>query len=120
MAFSTITNEHSYQKQMAEFIADDFKRRDEEALWWLLNDERGRWFINRLLDKTCVVAKCFTGNSTTFYNEGRRDVGLGVVASIAQLGLDAVKLKQKGELEYIENQIKAQQLFVEKEGNKNV
>lgn len=117
MSYKVSTKENSYEQQMAEFIRADMVRRDRDALLWMLGDERGRWFIQRLLDQTRTTSKCFTGNSTTFYNEGRRDVGLGVLASIAELGIEGVKLKQKGELEYYENQVKARELFINKEEN---
>lgn len=115
MSYMSSTEKNSHEQQMAEFIRADMVRRDREALLWMLGDERGRWFIQRLLDRARTTSKCFTGNSTTFYNEGRRDVGLEVLASVAELGIEAVKLKQKGELEYYENQLKAKQLFIDKE-----
>ena len=54
-----------------------------------------------------------SGNSKTFYNEGRRDVGLGIIKSILALGLQGIELKQQAEMEYAEFQLKLQELAVE-------
>ena len=53
----------------------------------------------RMLDATGINSNSFTGNSTTFFNEGKRQVGLELLSRISELGIDAVKLKQKAELE---------------------
>jgi hypothetical protein len=43
---------------------------------WLMNDKRGRRFIWLMLERTGVFRTSFTGNSTTFFNEGQRNIGL--------------------------------------------
>lgn len=53
---------------------DDFK--------WLMGSKRGRRIVWRLLDETGVYRTSMTGNSSTFFNEGRRDVGLRLMAMI--------------------------------------
>lgn len=115
MGYKTITEKDSYHARMAEFIQQDFHNRDVAAMWKLLKSTEGRWFIMRLLDQTNINAKAFTGNSNTFYNEGRRDVGLGILSAIDALGIEAIKLKQKAELEYIENKLRAQELATKNE-----
>lgn len=42
----------------------------------LLNHPDGKLLLFRLIEMTGVFASSFTGNSTTFFNEGRRSVGL--------------------------------------------
>jgi len=44
----------------------------------------GRRFIWRVMDRAGVFRGCFTGNSTTFYNEGRRDMGLFVLNDVLE------------------------------------
>lgn len=51
---------------------------------WILSDARGRRFLWRLLAKCGVFKSSFTGNSTTFFNEGMRDVGLWATAEITE------------------------------------
>lgn len=53
-----------------------------EDFKWLMSDKRGRRFVWRLLEMTGVYRTSFTGNSTTFFNEGMRNVGLMVVNEI--------------------------------------
>ena len=67
------------------------KRKDEQARDGELDDLRqimdsvhGRRFIWRLLDKAGVFRTSFTGNSTTFFNEGMRNLGLMVLADVHQ------------------------------------
>ena len=46
--------------------------KDKAALEWLLGNSNGRWFLARLMQNEGLTAGSFTGNSATFYNEGRR------------------------------------------------
>jgi hypothetical protein len=65
--------------------------RDEEAadFKWLMSDARGRRFMWRLLGLTGLYRSSFTGNSTTFYNEGMRNVGLMLIADVNELTPEA-------------------------------
>jgi hypothetical protein len=65
--------------------------RDEEAadFKWLMSDARGRRFMWRLLGITGLYRSSFTGNSTTFYNEGMRNVGLMLIADVNDLTPEA-------------------------------
>ena len=94
-------------------MLQELHRLDQSSLMSLLKNKEGRWFLMRLLDATGINANSFTGNSHTFFNEGKRQVGLELLARIQELGIDAVKLKQKAELEYIEHQLRARELAVE-------
>ena len=101
------------QALIQKMIMEEINRLDKSALTSILKNKEGRWFIMRLLDATGINANSFTGNSHTFFNEGKRQVGLELLARIQDLGIDAVKLKQKAELEYIEHQLRARELAVE-------
>ncbi len=56
---------------------------------FLLTHEQGRRFLWRLMDHAGVYSTCFTGNSQTFFNEGKRDTGLFVLNEIMQADPDA-------------------------------
>ena len=111
--YKAITEADSKEALIIRYQAQEIRRLDQQALLSLLKSRDGRWFIIRMLDSAGVNAQSFTGNSTTFYNEGKRQIGLEILARIQDLGIDAVKLKQKAELEYIEHQLKARELAVE-------
>lgn len=111
--YKSNTGEDRRQALLTKYMVREQARRDKEALLDLLGSESGRWFLMRMLDVTKVNSMCFTGNSKTFYNEGRRDVGLGIIKSILALGLQGIELKQQAEMEYAEFQLKLQELAVE-------
>jgi hypothetical protein len=53
------------------------EQRENEDLSKMLNDPAGRRVLWRILDQSKLLAPdMFTGNSTTFYNLGKRDLGL--------------------------------------------
>lgn len=108
--YKSITDEDSLEKMLLDFQQKEILRRDKEAFMDILKSKSGRWFLMRLLDATGVHADNFTGNSRTFYNEGKRQIGLLILSQVAANGIEAVKLKQKAELEYIEHQEKAREL----------
>lgn len=113
LKYKTNTGDDKKQQLLTSYILKEQARRDKNSLVEILSTESGRWFLMRLLDATKVNAICFTGNSKTFYNEGRRDVGLGIIKSISALGLEGIKLKQQAEMEYAEFQLKLQELATE-------
>lgn len=65
--------------------------RDQEIadFKWLMSDKRGRRFMWRLLDMTGLYRCSFTGNSTTFFNEGQRNIGLQLMADINEQAPEA-------------------------------
>lgn len=113
MAYKTITEKDSKHERLARFMQQEMRRNDEQALMEILNSKNGRWFLMRFLDRTRVLGETFTGNSQTFYNEGLRKAGLLILSDIQQLGLEAVKLKQLAEIEYIETQKRAREIATE-------
>ena len=99
--------------EMLDYIRSSMAEKDRESLRTLLNMPEGRWFIVRLLDKTKVMLESFTGNSSTFYNEGRRSVGVALINEISNLGLDGFDKRQLAEKEYILEQQRFKELFLD-------
>lgn len=54
---------------------------------WLMQHAKGRRFMWRLLSRAMVFQTTFTGNSTTFFNEGRRALGLELLADVNNVAL---------------------------------
>jgi hypothetical protein len=67
---------------------DDARQEQLEAeadLRWLITEFRGRRVLRRLLESTGVFRSTFTGEAIgAAFNEGRRNVGLQIVADIAR------------------------------------
>lgn len=68
----------------------------------LLNDVRhvlssvqGRRFVWRILDMAGVYRSSFTGNSSTFFNEGARNIGLRVLSDVMDAKPEAFLLMQQ-------------------------
>lgn len=82
------------------------RERDIEALNHVLSTKLGRWFFCRIFDHTGILKRSFTGNSETFFNEGRRSVGLTYMNMLGQIGdgIEGVKKYHQAQLEYIQQQ----------------
>ena len=82
--------------------------KDKEAIKALLNSEEGRWFLARLMKDEGLMSTAFTGNSGTFYNEGRRSVAVDIYQKIKSLlGVEGIKLFHAAQEELIEFEEKA-------------
>lgn len=62
---------------------DNISRRRELAdVAFVLNSLEGRRFFWRMLINCGIFKSSFTGNNTTFFNEGERNVGLTLLADM--------------------------------------
>lgn len=78
---------------------EEIKRRDKmllikqlqnvEELRYLLKQKEFRNFVWELLSDCKMFETSFTGNSTTFFNEGMRQVGLTVLMQVISVNPDA-------------------------------
>ena len=77
------TDDKSHVKQAAkdEKLA---RIREIEDVVAVMETESGRRLVWRLLCRAGVFTSSFTGNSTTFFNEGRRDQGLFLLSEIME------------------------------------
>ena len=102
------------QKWVRKAIAD----KDKGAMESLLSSEEGRWFIARLLKNEGLTTSAFTGNSATFYNEGRRSVAVDIYQNIKRLlGVDGIKLLHSAQEELMEFEERALKMAEEKGAN---
>ena len=56
------------------------RRQELSDVGWLLSHKEGRRFMWRFLKCGNIFGLCFTGNNSSFYNEGRREVMLPFLA----------------------------------------
>jgi hypothetical protein len=74
----------SNEQEVKNATLSDKNKRDTELddLRQLLNTKWGRRLVWRILEQTGQHRTSFTGNSTTFFNEGQRNVGLWLVDEV--------------------------------------
>lgn len=72
-----------------EHLREEEARRDEAALRFLLSDERGRWFLSRMMER-CNVHSIATGDvHQILMFEGARRVGVELYDNLRMLvGID--------------------------------
>lgn len=58
------------------------RERDLEDMKFILSTSQGRRMLWRYLEHCGIYKDSFTGNSATFYNEGRRAVGIKLLDDI--------------------------------------
>lgn len=71
---------------------DEMRR---NGLRQIMSTPEGRAWMWALLGECRIFQTCFTGNSTTFFNEGKRDVGLPIMAEITEHFADEYLLMAK-------------------------
>jgi len=92
--------------------------KDKDALQALLDSEEGRWFIARLLKNEGLHTSAFTGNSGTFYNEGRRAVAVDIYQNIKTLlGVDGIRKLHQAQEYLMEFEERALEAAREKEAD---
>ena len=100
------------QKWVRKILAD----KDKAALQNLLETEDGRWFIARLLKTEGLHTSGFTGNSSTYYNEGRRSVAVDIYTNIKTLlGVDGIRALHKAQEDLMEFESRALEMAKAKE-----
>lgn len=65
----------------------EIKRNQEQFkndLAFIMDSVQGRRFVSHLLDDTGINRLSFTGNSSTFFNEGQRNIGLRLQAMLQE------------------------------------
>ena len=87
----------SDEKSVKSQTQKDKNIRDTELEDWrlLLSKQWGRRLVWRILDQTGMYRTSFTGNSTTFFNEGQRNIGLWLVDEVSMADEDQYLLAIK-------------------------
>lgn len=64
-------------------------RRDQEDILFILSQIQGRRFYWKLMQKCGIFQTSFTGNNTTFFNEGMRNIGLLLLNELNEIAPQA-------------------------------
>ena len=64
------------------------REQNEDDIRWLMSTAQGRRIMARLLHVTGTQRSSFTGNSTTFFNEGARSIGLLYTEEVLRIAPD--------------------------------
>ena len=111
-----VSNYDGQDKQ--RWVRQAIANKDKDALKVLLTTEEGKWFIARLLKNEGLTTSAFTGNSATFYNEGRRSVAVDIYANIKRLlGVEGIKLLHQAQEELMEFEERALEMAEDKGAN---
>ena len=101
-----IVNTDVDTEKLLKLVGMDERETAKEALDFIMQDKRGRWFISYLLDQNGAFAPVYAEGINLAYYEGRRDAVLQIYALICDLkdndvgyGLD---LKHKADVEFMQ------------------
>ena len=101
-----IVNTDVDTEKLLKLVGIDERNTAKEALDFIMQDKRGRWFISYLLDQNGAFAPVYAEGINLAYYEGRRDAVLQIYALICDLkdndvgyGLD---LKHKADVEFMQ------------------
>ena len=89
------------QAQVIEYEQELIKK-DQEAYEFLMNDPRGRWLLSRLKEDAFFENPVFTGNSTTFFNDGKRMAVMDLVKNIELTSIELAKKVIEAKVEELE------------------
>lgn len=92
-------------KQQNKAAREYMRERDIEALNHVLSTELGRWFFCGLLERTKAHASSYTGNAETYYNEGKRSIGIAYERDVYKIGNDStigIDLIATAQKEYVQ------------------
>ena len=68
--------------------AKAFSVKENAGLTKIVKDPEMRAWLHSILKSAHVFGPTFTGNSSTFYNDGRRELGIQIMEQIAKIGIE--------------------------------
>ena len=111
MSYQT-DDEKSLERQKFLFSENSSLQKDQLSL--ILSSYEGRSFYWRLLSRCGIFRTSFTGDNTTFFNEGMRQVGLWALEELFSASPEAFLLMQK-EAKDLEDRQKAEMKATEED-----
>lgn len=119
-----IVNTDVDTEKLLKLVGMDERETAKEALDFIMNDKRGRWFMSYLLDQNGAFAPVYAEGTNLAYYEGRRDAVLQIYALICDLRDNDVGyglgLKHKADVEFMQfkaDMVRHNQLLIKEEDN---
>lgn len=106
-----ITSDTDYKRQQKINKLERLK--DREAVLYMLADERGRWFLSRLMDACGTKKEMPDDVNRIFIAEGKRRIGLYIEDFIRSVAEEQTEAYEKGEVNIKEARRKAEDEYSE-------
>lgn len=69
--------------------ADRKRKQEADDIRWLMAHKQGRRILWRVLEQAGIYRTSFTGNSETFFREGKRALGLFLLSDVHEFAPDS-------------------------------
>lgn len=80
---------HEREAEADRLQAETRRKQEVDDFKWLVNHAAGRRLLWRVLERSGVFRTSFDGTSRTYFNEGRRDMGLFLLGELHEIAPDA-------------------------------
>lgn len=103
MRYMANTGEETRRAEYQRILDTEMVNKDTAVMQWMLENPEGRWFLLRMFQSCQLTGTTFTGNSTTFFKEGRRSVVCELYELVrSRLGKKGLELLHQAEMEMME------------------
>ena len=103
MRYMANTVEDTRRAEYQRVLNTEIINKDTAVMQWMLENPEGRWFLLRMFQSCQLTGTTFTGNSSTFFKEGRRSVVCELFELVrSRLGMKGLKLLHQAEMEMME------------------
>ena len=103
MRYMANTGEDTRRAEYQRVLNTEIINKDTAVIQWMLENPEGRWFLLRMFQSCQLTGTTFTGNSSTFFKEGRRSVVCELFELVrSRLGMKGLKLLHQAEMEMME------------------
>lgn len=103
MRYMANTGEDTHRAEYQRVLNTEIINKDTAVMQWMLENPEGRWFLLRMFQSCQLTGTTFTGNSSTFFKEGRRSVVCELFELVrSRLGMKGLKLLHQAEMEMME------------------
>ena len=103
MRYMANTGEETRRAEYQRILDIEMVNKDTAVMQWMLENPQGRWFLLRMFQSCRLTGATFTGNSATFFKEGRRSVVCELYELVrSRLGKKGLGLLHKAEMEMME------------------